>query len=79
MVLPAQGVSIVLEHISSISDYDEEGYEDAWCVVAKLDLDSGQRKRVTLFCCPTRADASAALEGIWGDVTANRSHNVSAA
>lgn len=79
MVLPRQGVSIVLEHISGISDYDEEGYEDAWCVVANLDLDGGKRQRVTLFCCPTRADACASLEDIWTQVTSLRSRKADAA
>ena len=79
MVLPNQGVSIVLEHISAISDYDEEGYEDAWCVVANLDLDGSKRQRVTLFCCPTRADACTAIEDIWGQITALRSRKADAA
>ena len=76
---PAQRVNIGLEHVSVISDYDEEGYEDSWLVVAYLDFDSGQRERVTLHRCNSRSEASAALGSIWGQVTAERAQRTRAA
>jgi len=76
---PAQRVNIGLEHVSAISDYDEEGYEDSWLVVAYLDFDREKRERVTLHRCNSRSEASAALESIWGQVTAARAQRTRAA
>ena len=69
---PPQRANLVLEHVSAISDYDEEGYEDAWYVVAYLVMDSGKRKRVTLHRCESRSEASAALATLWDRVIAKR-------
>ena len=79
MTSPAQRATIVLEHVSAIGDYDDESDEESWFVVAYLVLDSGQRKRVTLHRCKTRSEASAALDAIWGQVTAEKGHKASAA
>ena len=79
MNAPARRVSVVLEHLSAISDHDEEGYEDSWLVVAYLDIEMEKRERVTLRRCESLAEASAALEGIWGQVTAERSRGERAA
>jgi hypothetical protein len=76
---PAQRATIVLEHASATSDHDEESYEDSWCVVAYLVLDSGKRKRVTLHRCKSRSEASAALDTIWDQVIAERVQRASAA
>lgn len=74
-----QRATFVLEHVSAISNFDEEGYEDSWYVVAYLVLDSGKRKRTTLYRCDTRAKAAAALETIWAKMTAERLRLVDAA
>jgi hypothetical protein len=75
----AQRANIVLEHVSAISDYDEESYEDFWFVVAYLVLDSGKRKRVTLHRSKSRSEASAALDTIWDQVTGERAQRAGAA
>ena len=69
-----QRATIVLEHASATMDLDEEDYNDSnsWSVVAYLVLDSGERKRTTLYRCETRADASAALNKIWSELTERR-------
>jgi hypothetical protein len=75
----AQRAAIVLEHASAISDHDEESYEDSWCVVAYLVLDSGKRTRVTLHRCKSRSEASVALKTIWDQVITERAQIASAA
>ena len=79
MNAPAQRVTVVLERLSSVSDYDEEGYEDSWLVVAYLDLERGKRQRVTLHRCGSKAEAAAALEGFWGKMIAKRAKDEEAA
>ena len=69
---PAQCVKVVIEHVSGISDYDEEGYEDSWFVVAYLDIEGEKRERVTLHRFGSISEAAEALEAIWGRVTAER-------
>ena len=75
----AQRATIVLEHASAISDHDEESYEESWCVVAYLILDSGKRKRVTLHRCKSRPEATEGLDRIWHRVIAERTQRASAA
>ena len=75
----AQRATIVLEHASATSDHDEESYEDSWCVVAYLVLDSGKRERVTLHRCKSRSKASAALKTVWNQVIGERAQIASAA
>jgi len=69
-----QRVTIVIEHASATMDLDDEddGDENPWSVVAYLVLDSGERKRATLFRCKTRAGASAAISQIWSDLLSNK-------
>lgn len=68
---PSQRAVFVIEHVSAISDHQDEidTDSDTWFVVAYLVLDSGRRERVTLHSCGSRADASAALDKIWEQVT----------
>ena len=68
---PSQRAVIVIEHVSAISDHQDEmdTDSDSWFVVAYLVLDSGKRERVTLHSCRSRDDASAALNKIWDQVT----------
>ena len=72
-------MKVVIEHVSAISDYDEEGYEDCWLVVAYLDLEGQQRQRVTMHRFATHDEAAVALEGIWDRVAAGRSKGENAA
>ena len=69
----AQRATLVIEHESAISDFDGGASdEDSWYVAAYLVHDSGQRERVTLRRCDTRADASAALSAIWRELTTSK-------
>ena len=65
----SQRATVVIEHGSAISDFDEGVADDSWFVAAYLVHDSGMRERVTLRRCDTRAEASAALGAIWRDLT----------
>lgn len=65
----SQRATVVIEHESAISDFDEGVADDSWYVAAYLAHDSGKHERVTLRRCDTRADASAALGAIWRDLT----------
>ena len=51
---PAQRATVVIEHVSAISDFDDGGSDDFWFVAAYLVHDSGMRERVTLRRCDTR-------------------------
>ena len=66
----SQRATVVIEHVSAISDFDDSGVDDSWFVAAYLVHDRGKRERVTLRRCDTRKEASAALEAIWRDLTA---------
>ncbi len=79
MAAPAQRVKIELERVSPVSDYDEEGYEECWLVVATLDLDTHKRQRATLRRCATHDEAAAALDGIWEKLIAERASGERAA
>ncbi len=68
----SQRATVVIEHESTISDFDEGAADDSWFVAAYLVHDSGKRERVTLRRCDTRADASAALSAIWRDLTTTK-------
>ena len=81
MELTPQRVAIVLEHASATMDYDEEAQNDGnnWSVVAYLIMDSGERQRITLHRCQTRAEASKSLGKVWSDRLARHPHFSSAA
>ena len=55
-----QRATLVLEHISA---------DDNWCLVAYLVRDNGQRERVTLRRCASRAEAAEALKVKWDELT----------
>ncbi len=69
MDFASQRATVVIEHVSAISDFDDGGADDSWFVAAYLVHDSGKRERVTLRRCDSRAEASAALGAIWRDLT----------
>ena len=79
MAALGQSVKVVIEHVSSISDYDEEGYEDCWLVVAYLDIERGNWRRATLHRCGSLAEATEALEDVWGKLIAERNRKPRAA
>lgn len=64
-----QRATLVLEHISTVDDAEEEAGDGKWCVVAYLVYDSGRRDRSTLSRCQTRAEAAEALKKFWSSVT----------
>jgi hypothetical protein len=76
-----QRATIVLEHASATLDFDDEDQIDGkpWSVVAYLISDSGERERITLHRCRTRAEAGEALSRIWSDFKERRPFLVSAA
>ena len=55
-----QRATLVLEHISA---------DDSWNLVAYLVRDSGERERVTLRRCASRAEAADALKARWDELT----------
>lgn len=55
-----QRATLVLEHTSA---------DDSWNLVAYLVRDSGQRERVTLRRCDSRAEAAEALKAQWDELT----------
>ena len=79
MSASAHRMRIAVEHQSANSDHDEEGYEDAWLVVAYLDRENEARERVTLHCCATQAEAAEALEAVWRQSVTAKSHGTRAA
>ena len=79
MQIAAQSVNIVIEHVTGISDYTEEGYEDCWLVVAYLNIDRGQWQRATLHRASSLAEASAALQTVWSGITTERTQQSRAA
>ena len=79
MSASAHRMRIAVEHLSANSDHDEEGYEDAWLVVAYLDRENETRERVTLHCCGTQAEAAEALETVWRQATTAKPQGTRAA
>ena len=55
-----QRATLVLEHLSA---------DDNWSLVAYLVRDNGQRERVTLRRCASRAEAAGALKAQWDELT----------
>ncbi len=55
-----QRATLVLEYLSD---------DDIWNLVAYLVLDNGQRERVTLRHCASRAEAAEALKAQWDELT----------